>query len=187
MFKQGALRQSCATRGEWRWANSDGEGMGSVNYYAVLCADTGTLTLDYTHQDRGGVGKTVACRIELETVACHYGGLKWYMRCPYTCRRALKLYKWPGIDLFCHRNAIKPLPTYASQRVSGSDRIMAQRWALRRKLGDSVSDLTMDPIKPKWMRWRTFWRFLDRDADLAAREWSYFVRLLGNLGVETGG
>ncbi|HKT32835.1 MAG TPA: hypothetical protein VJS89_10175 [Gammaproteobacteria bacterium] len=186
MFKRGALRASCEASGGWQWTNSDGDQMGGVSYRATLGADNGTLILNYAH---GGTQepKAVTCRIGLETALCHYGGRRWYFRCPYTHRRALKLYKWPGIDLFCHREAIRPRPTYACQRVGGSDRIMAQRWALRRKLGDEYSDLFDEPTKPKWMRWRTFQRYLDRDAELDAREWPYIGRLMDRLDVGTGG
>jgi hypothetical protein len=101
------------------------------------------------------------------------------MHCPYTDRRVLKLYKFASIEQFCSRTAIRPLPTYASQRVSGSDRINAQRWAIRRKIGDDLSDLFGEPYKPKGMHWRTFQRYADRDAELAEREGGYLMRLLG--------
>ena len=123
----------------------------------------------------------MTCVIRLSSMPLHYGGLRWYMHCPYTCRRALKLYKFSGIDYFCHRTAIRPLPTYASQRVSRCDRIMAQRWAIRRKLGDDFGDLFSEPMKPKWMRLHTFERYTARDAELAAREAVYMDRLLGRM------
>ena len=100
------------------------------------------------------------------------------MHCPVTGQRVLALYKWPGIDRFCARDAIHPRPTYASQRVSGSDRIMSQRCAIRRKLGDNFSDLFGGPFKPPGMRWRTFERHRARDAQLAERGNIYLLRLL---------
>ncbi|HUW54565.1 MAG TPA: hypothetical protein VMV99_14235 [Rhodanobacter sp.] len=103
------------------------------------------------------------------------------MHCPYTQRRVLKLYKFGSIEQFCSRTAIRPLPTYASQRVSGSDRIIDQRWAIRRKLGDNISDLFGEPWKPKRMHWRTFERYAERDAELAERENGYLLRLIGRL------
>src|SRR4029079_16662319 len=95
------------------------------------------------------------------------------MHSPYTHRRALTLHKFSGIEKFCHRTAIRPLPTYASQRVSGSDRIIAQRWAIRHRIGDKFSDLFGPPFKPKWMRKRTFERYAARDAELAEAEDGY--------------
>ena len=99
----------------------------------------------------------------------------------------MKLYKFAGVEQFCCRTPIRPLPTYASQRTSGSDRIMAQRWAIRRMLGDKFSDLFGKPFKPKWMRWRTFERYAARDAELAERENVYWYRFLGRVTAKTGG
>lgn len=171
-----------------RWTDDRGNACGSVGYAVKLNRtegvgeDSGTLTLTYSHSDRaGGKSQPVTCVLGLCTVPMHYGGLRWYLLCPYTHRRALKLYKFSGIEQFCHRTAIRPLPTYASQRVSGCDRIFAQRWAIRRKLGDTFSDLFSEPYKPKWMRLDTFERYAARDAELAAREGIYMGRLLGRL------
>lgn len=189
LFAQSALLPGRETWGSWQWTNDDGDRVASVGYCAVLGGDSGTLTLDYTHADRDtGERKAVTCVIRLYTVRPNYGGLRWYFVCPYTGRRALKLYKWAGIEQFCHRTAIRPTPTYASQRDGGSDRIMRQRWAIRRKLGDEYSDLFGEPFKPKWMRWHTFQRYLDRDAELGEREGVYLARLLGRftkLGMES--
>lgn len=183
MFKRGALVPNRETKGAWQWTDDDGRKVASVTYHATLADTTGLLVLQYTHRDRDtDKRQPVTCRIALEAIPCHYGGHRWYARCPYTHRRAVKLYKWQGIAQFCHRDAIKPRPTYASQRVSGAERIMDQRWALRRKLGDKYSDLFGEPFKPKWMRQRTFDRYAARDAELAAREFGYFARLLGRFG-----
>ena len=177
------LRPDCANAGTLRWTKTDtGEEVASLSYRADLADSWGTLTLKYTHINRAGTREPVECVIRLETEPCRYGGRRWYFVCPYTGRRALKLYKWNGIEKFCHRDAIKPKPTYATQRVSGKDRIFDQRWAVRRRLGDNISDLFGEPWKPKWMRWRTFERYAARDAELSAREAPYLSRLLGKLG-----
>jgi len=182
LLRTGALWPGCRLSGVLHW-KAGSEEMASVGYRAELGTDSGTLALDYTATDRdSGQRKAVTCLIELDTLPCHYGGRRWFMRCRYTHRRALKLYKWGGIDQFCHREAIKPHPTYAIQRTSGDGRINAQRWALRRKLGDRFSDLFGAPVKPKWMRWRTFQRYADRDAELDARGDVCLLRALAKLG-----
>lgn len=181
MFELGALRVGSLTSGAWGWTR-DGVTTGSIGYTGNVGTDSGTLTLSYSNRDRDtGERQDVQCTIRLEPLPCHYGGRRWYFVCPYTGRRALKLYKWNGIERFCHRDAIRPRPTYASQRDGGGDRIMRQRWAIRRKLRDDFSDLFGEPMKPKGMRWRTFDRYAARDAELAAREWRHFARLLGRL------
>ncbi|MFC5741196.1 hypothetical protein [Dyella tabacisoli] len=164
-------------RGSLTWSSG-----ASVSFTVTLQGDIGTLTLFYTAPDRDtGERKNVACAIPLSSLPLHYGGYRWYMHCPRTGRRAQILHKWNGLTQFCHRSTVHPKPTYASQRISGSDRIMAQRWAIRRKLGDTSSDLFGEPCKPKRMRWRTFEHYANRDAELAERESGYLRRLIGRL------
>lgn len=181
MFECRSLRPGFETSGTWQWTR-DGETTASIGYRAKLGDDAGTLTLDYA-TGRDGERRNIACTVPLVTLPRHYGGRIWYFVCPHTGRRARKLYKWGPIDSFCHRQAITPRPTYASQRVGGSDRIIAQRWALRRKIADNFSDLFGEPFKPKRMHWRTFNRHAARDAELANREWGYMGRMLGRMGV----
>jgi len=181
LFAKGGLRIGSETSGGWHWTDHyTGEQVGAIGYRATLGDEAGTLTLLYSAPERDtGTRKDVQCVIRLSSVPLRYGGRRWYMHCPYTGRRALKLYKFGSIEQFCCRTAIRPLPTYASQRVSGSDRIIAQRWALRRKIGDKYSDLFGEPFKPKWMRWRTFEKHARRDAELANREAPYMARFVG--------
>lgn len=179
MFELGALRVGSNTAGPWCWTR-DGETVSSIRYRATLGDESGSLTLDYstgTDEER----KQITCTIRLVTLPRHYGGRIWYFVCPYTGRRARKLYKWAPIDWFCQRTAISPKPTYACQRVGGSERITAQRWALRRRLCDDFSDLFGEPCKPKWMRWRTFERHAARDAELSERENDYLLRLIERM------
>lgn len=123
MLSTGTLRPGSTTSGAWVWTDPHfGEGVASVGYRALLNVCEGELTLNYSHHDRNGERKDVQCIVPLCTTPLNYGGLRWYFVCPYTGRRALKLYKWSCIDGFCHRTAVRPLPTYACQRVGGHER-----------------------------------------------------------------
>ena len=174
-------------RSSWHW-NRDGEEFASVGYALDTQERAGTLTLNYTHTDRHSYERRpITCRIRLTTTLLHFGGLRWWMLCPYTHRRARKLYKFSGVEQFCHRTAIRPLPTYASQRVSGVCRVQAQRWAIRRKLGDEWTGLLDEPIKPKWMRWETYNRYAQRDRELSEREDGYLSPWLYRFLLQTGG
>ena len=181
MFAAGALVPARETSGHWQWTRGD-KACGSIGYDAKLDETSGTLTLAYS-VGRDGERRNIECKIPLVTVPCSYGGRRWYAVCPYTGRRALMLYKWEPVDLFCHRDAIRPRPTYAIQRVSGFERVIAQRWALRQKMGDNLSDLLGEPIKPKWMRRRTFERYAARDAELEAQDVEYMAGALARMGV----
>lgn len=177
MMRARAIVPGCESSGAWQWTR-DGERVASIGYRAAIGMESGTLTLSY--RDEGQDAQDV---ILLTTVPNHYGGRNWFMHCPATGRRARKLYKWAGLAHFRHREAVRPRPTYASQRDSGSNRVMRQRWALRQKMGDQWSDLFGEPFKPKWMRWQTYERYARRDAELEAREAPAWTRLLGRLGV----
>ncbi|MBB6243094.1 hypothetical protein [Rhodanobacter sp. MP1X3] len=179
LFKAGALHAGAMTSGSWQWSR-DGEQVASIGYCATLSAESGELRLSYTWKP-DGEPQDVTCTIRLSSLPLEYGGRRWYMHCPYTQRRVLKLYKFGSIKQFCSRTAIRPLPTYASQRVGGTDRIFAQRWALRRRMGDDFSDLFGEPFKPKGMHWSAFRRYADRDAELERREGGYLQRLLNRM------
>lgn len=179
LFKAGALQVGATTSGGWQW-HRDGKQVAGMGYRASLNAEDGELRLSYTFK-HNGESKDIICTVRLSSLPLHYGGRRWYMHCPYTGQRVLKLYKFGSIEKFCCRCAVRPLPTYASQRTSGSDRIIDQRWAIRRKLGDNISDLFGEPWKPKRMHWRTFERYAARDAELAERENGYLLRLIGRL------
>jgi len=184
MHKLGCIRDGAV--GTWQWT-CDGEQTASIGYAVQLDGDDGTLTLDYTHTNRDGAREAVRHDVRLSSIPLHYGRQRWYAHCPYTGQRARKLYKFSGIDRFCHRTAIRPLPTYAIQRVSGTERINTQRWRLRRKLGNTFGDLFGEPFKPKRMHWRTFERYAARDAELVERENIYLLRMIGRMARYSAG
>ena len=178
VMRQVQARPDRLFAGTLHWARSDNrEEVARIGFRADLGEVAGTLALSYRVN-----GQKEESIIRLSTVANHYGGRNWFMHCPVTGRRARKLYKWSGLPYFRHREAVQPRPTYASQRVGRHDRILSQRWALRRRMGDDLSDPLSEPFKPKWMRWRTFERCAARDAELEAREGPAWARLLRMLG-----
>lgn len=179
LLKQRQLVPGRITAGSLHWRDSGGDELAAVGFRADLGETSGTLVLGYRVN-----GQDEQSTIRLSTVPNHYGGRNWFMHCPATGKRARKLYKWSGLPYFRHREAVRPRPTYACQRVGGHDRIISQRWALRRRMGDQWSDLFGEPVKPKWMRWRTFERYAARDAELDGREAPTWARLLSRLGVD---
>lgn len=172
-FESGALREKRQTTGRWCWY-LDGQVRAVVEYQADLEYGSGMLTLDCTGcGDVNAACGPVICTIELESLRCNYGGRIWYFRCPRTGRRARKLYHWPGVHGFCHREAIQPRPTYASQRVGGLRRVEAQRRELRRRMGDVSGSVWGKPNRPERMHWDTYLRHVARDTELAIRQSAY--------------
>lgn len=170
---KGAIGPNSLRFGGWAWRDSDGDELFQIQYRTELREAWGVL--DVT--DREG-----AYRIMVGSTPLHFGGRRWWLHCPLTNRRAAKLYRYAAIGKFCHRTAIRPYPTYASQRVSGLDRIMQRRWAIRRKLKDEGT--LFDPLqKPKRMRWRTFERYEHLDEILSAQEDAALRVRFGHLGI----
>lgn len=173
MQAQGVIAPNSITGGSYAWRNNDGEAIYSVYYRADLHDTHGRLELTDAAGTYG---------IALGSTPLHFGGRRWWMHCPFTSKRALKLYRYECLGKFCHRTAIRPLPTYASQRVSGIDRLQCRRWTIRRKLEDQGT--LCDPLtKPKWMRWNTFARFERLDETLATQEDAALWVRFGSLGI----
>lgn len=171
LLAKGAVGPNSLRVGGWAWTNGDGDRVFEIRYRAELHEAWGVL--DVTD----GEG---TYRIMVGSTPLHFGGRRWWLHCPLTSRRAAKLYRYAAIGKFCHRTAIHPRPTYASQRVSGLDRIMDRRWAIRRKLGDPGT--LCDPLtKPKWMRRDTFEHYQAKDEYLDALEGAAVIRRWGRL------
>lgn len=164
----------CSTYyGRLSWCDGYGDETYRVQYRAELNGWWGRLELT---DDAGSY------YISLSTTPLHFGGKRWWMHCPWSHRRAQKLYRYECLGKFLHRTAIRPIPTYYSQRISGIDRVQQRRWVLRRKLGDPCT-LVDELNKPKWMRWRTFERYRELDESLAEQEDMALLVRIGSLGI----
>ncbi len=154
------------TSGVWVWCRGK-EKTATVAYHWNSNETEGELVLSYNVD-----GEPHQSRIRVVTRAMRFGGVRWYMVCPVSGRRASKLYLFPGLTQFVHREAIRPRPTYAIQRKSGLDKIIQQRWGIRHRLGcgdwDDLSGVIWD--KPKGMHWSTFKRYQQRDRELMEQE-----------------
>lgn len=178
MKQDGLLQPESQSAGAWHWS-CRGRPSGSVHYSLNLQATTGLLTLTYNWRNQ-----PTDCQIDMVTTPMHFGGVRWWMVCPYTRKRAAKLHAFHGVRMFCHREAINPKPTYYSQRAGEMDRIIEERWEIRKQLGcEHVSNLFEPLVKPKWMRWRTFYRISARDDALARRDLSLFAAMM-NMELE---
>lgn len=139
--------------GGWAWTR-DGERIASIGYaVAVQSPSSALLTLTYRHND-----DDVSYDIRLIGKPCRFGGRLWFAICPHTGLTVAKLYKPCGAKGFLARKAWRL--AYRSQRSSaGMDR------ALQRRDRILVCKLKSDdpsmPIKPKWMRWKTFDRWVN--------------------------
>ena len=101
--------------------------------------------------------------IMLISAARHYGGRQWYFACPKTERRASVLWMPPGARRFASRHAWRRQVAYSSQFMDPINRAHHGQARIKSRL---IADLDPEewslPPKPKWMRWRTYNRFVDR-------------------------
>jgi len=94
--------------------------------------------------------------IWLEKRPCRFGGGRWFAVCPHSGRTAAKLYLPSGGRRFLSRHAYRM--GYRSQYEAPAGRATLKQDRLAARLG---LDLHC-PVKPKWMRWRTYDRAPDR-------------------------
>ena len=171
MLKSDAIAPESKTAGYWQFTRNS-EVIASVGFDGDLGEVDGVLDLSY-RTTIGGEERNVRSRIPLETTEQNFGGRRWWFVCPLSGARALFLYKFNGIELFCHPTAVRPLPTYYSQRISGIDRVLEKRRRIRRNLGDTNAGWLDELRRPKGMRQLTFQKILARDAVLAEIQDSY--------------
>lgn len=113
-------------------------------------AGAGTLALKYDVQHATAATGPQHYEARLVSTPCNFGGCRWWIICPATGRRVVKLYLPNGGRRFLSRAAYR-LP-YQSQRETAAGRAWRVIHKLERRLGCAPGTLE----KPKWMRWRTF-------------------------------
>jgi hypothetical protein len=102
-------------------------------------------------------------RIILVPRTRHFGGWQWYFMCPVMNRRASVIWMPPGAARFCSRQAWSGQVAYASQFADADNRAHLGQAKIKSRLIGSLDPDEWDlPPKPKWMRWRTYNRLVNR-------------------------
>lgn len=149
--------------GGWRWLR-DGQQVASIR----MRAEADRVILTYRHRSGEGEWKDEEYPIFLDRTPCRLGGSRPWFLCPARgCgRRVAILY---GGTIFacrrCHRLA------YDSSREDAGGRATRRADHIRMKLGWQPGILNGDGPKPKWMRWRTFDRLVERHDRYVHRSW----------------
>jgi len=96
--------------------------------------------------------------------ARHFGGQQWYFVCPSMNRYASVLWRPPGATRFCSRQSWgSRRVAYSSQFLDPDNRAHRGKAKIKSRLiGDHDPDDWDLPPKPKWMRWSTYNRLVDR-------------------------
>jgi hypothetical protein len=128
----------------WAWSRG-GERSGSIG---VRVDSTMAVTLQYTATINGS-RQDLNERVAIEQVPCNFGGVRPWFCCTRCARRVAVLYLRGGrfACRSCQRVA------YTSQSGSVSDRVHARYHKLHALIENG---------KPKWRRWATFNRMVDK-------------------------
>jgi hypothetical protein len=95
----------------------------------------------------------------------HFGGRQWYFVCPRTYRQATVLWMPPGANFFACRQFWGRRAAYVSQFLGRDDRAHRGQSKINLRLcqvgGLDPDEWDLAP-KPKWMRWKTYNRAVDK-------------------------
>ena len=113
--------------------------------------------------------------ISLDKTRCHYGGFRYWFKCPQCHTRSGVLYYLDSEFLCrqCHR-----LP-YATQREEKIDRLIRKLRKMRRRVGASTNLSIPILSKPKGMHWQTFRRLLEHEKCINQQYAHAVIRYLG--------
>jgi hypothetical protein len=138
-----------------RWVNSDGEVIASGWINADMEGDTeGLFCIRFDEFEQ---------RIALATLPRHLGGRQWFFVCPVMNCRASVLWLPLGAQQFASRHAWPGQVAYRSQYMTPMDRAHLGKERLKRRLIGELDPEEWDlPPKPKWMRWKTYHRHVER-------------------------
>ena len=102
------------------------------------------------------IGNLNQC-IDLVTQTRRLGGQQWYFQCPVNYRPCSVLWMLPGTTRFCSRQSWGRHVAYSSQFATPGDRAHLGKAKIKSRLiGTCDPDQWDLPPKPKWMRWRTY-------------------------------
>jgi hypothetical protein len=140
-----------------QWLNSD---TGEVRASGLITANLRGHEEGWLHFKSNSLDQCVT----LVARPRHFGGKQWYFMCPATSRLVSVLWKPPGARQFCSRHAWgERKVAYRSQFLLVYDRGHTGQAKIKARLIGDLDPGDWDlPPKPKWMRWRTYNRLVER-------------------------
>jgi hypothetical protein len=148
---------------------------------------TADMSGEYTGWLRIRVGRLDQC-ITLVPRRRHFGGRQWFFKCPHLHSLATVLWMPPGADTFACRQRWGRLVAYASQFLDRVARGHQGAAAIKSRLcsiGRFAPDEWDLPPKPKWMRWRTYNRMVEKFDRCEAMVEEGLLGALKGLGLST--
>ena len=169
LMRLGPIRDGQAGNGEVNWS-VNGAPVGALRFRLDLqTVETARLTLYYSIARADGKRASVTQVIALTALPQHFGGHRWWMRCPATGERVRTLHMPLGGDRFAGRKAWGL--AYRVERLTRFDRPFEKLFRAQRRLG-GIQSLATGLERPKGMWRRTYRQHLERFAvfDLACAE-----------------
>jgi hypothetical protein len=127
---------------------------------------SGVISADMTKPNRGWFRVAMVRFVQQITLVSrprHLGGYQWFFLCPTTRRLATVLWKPPGATRFLSRQAWGRQVAYRAQFQNASDRAYLGKERIKARLIGDLDPAEWDlPPKPKWMRWETYNRYVER-------------------------
>lgn len=181
MMRRGWIKDgSRRDYGSLTWS-TNGTQRANINYsYDMTDPGSAFLRLKYTRTPYGKEQEAVDQLVRLTFTEPNYGGRRWWFICPYSGKRATKLYMPPGGDRFAGRAAWRL--GYRSQRVAHRDRPFEKLFRLQRKLGGHEG-WEAGLFRPKGMWQRTYEAHLDRYEVLQAQCDVEMMWMMSRLGM----
>ena len=170
--REGMLRPGCW--GGWQWTRN-GEVVASIQ----MRAEQDRVILMYRHRSSDDEWKDKRYPVHIVRTPCNLGGSRPWFICPTLgCgRRVAILY---GGGIFACRHCYQL--AYASAREDAGDRAMRRADRIRVRLGWEPGIVNANGDKPKWMRWRTFYRLTQQHDRLVNRSMHAVALKFGFLG-----
>ena len=183
--------EECLTIDASHWMREGLLGYGMVRSGTLTCKHPFTHEVVYSLRFQAGVsvdgcpsvrfyedaatGRGLEYAVPLETTNPHFGGRRWWFRCPLLAengrrcgRRVQKLYLPPGADYFGCRHCYKlSYEGRNSARFSALSRVRS----IRQRLGGSDSIVEPPPDQPKGMWWRTYSRLMRQLEEAEKKYW----------------
>jgi hypothetical protein len=157
LARQGFVRpgRTTGTKGI-RWSHS---------YWGEIAS--GVISADMSGTYEGSFRITIVGgseqRIILVPRPRHFGGRQWYFVCPYENRYVSVLWRPPGARNFACRQYWGRQVAYATQFLDRDNRAHYGQSRIKNRL---IANLDPDewslPPKPKWMRWKTYNRYVHK-------------------------
>ena len=154
------MRRGCVVPGAWTsfrmrwWENYTGEEIAIAECTVCMRAHEGTFRIVMDDTDE---------TIILTPRSRRFGGHQWYFVCPVENRCCSVLWRPPGAKQFRCRQGWGRRVAYSSQFLDPDNRAHRGKAKIKAKL---IADLDPEewelPPKPKWMRWSTYNRLVDR-------------------------